>query len=172
MAGFLKIKSSYKLKKLRSWHLIPSVQFSSVQFSPSVMSNSLWPHGLQHARPPCPSPTPGVHQIFVSWWADEQMWYIYIVIVLLSSILQPNELQLTRLPCSSLSPWVCSNSCPLSQWYHSVISSSPVPFSSCPKSFPASRSFAVSWLFSSGGDSIGASPSASVLPINIRVDFL
>ena len=92
----------------------------SVQFSHSVVSNSLQPHGLQYARPPCPSPTPGAS----------------------------------------------SNSCLPSQWYHPTISSSVVPFSSCPQSFPASGSFPVSQFFTSGSQSIGA--SASVLPMNIR----
>ena len=95
---------------------------TSVQFSRSVMSNSLRPHGLQHTRPPCPSPTPRVY----------------------------------------------SNSCPLSQWCHPTISSSVVPFSSCLQSFPASGSFQMSQLFASGGQSIGVSASASVLPMNIQ----
>ena len=96
--------------------------FSSVQFSHSVMSNSLWPHGLQHARPPCPSPTPGVYP----------------------------------------------NSGPLSQWCHPTISSSVFPFSSCLQSFPASGSFLMSQFFTSGGQSIGASASTSVLPMDIQ----
>ena len=95
---------------------------SSVQLSRSVVSNSLWPHGLQHARPPCPSPIPRVY----------------------------------------------SNSCPLSWWYHPSISSSVIPFSSHLQSFPASGSFPVSQLFVSGGQSIGVSASASVLPMNIQ----
>ena len=95
--------------------------FSSVQFSHSVLFDSLWPHGLQHARLPCPSPIPGA----------------------------------------------CSNSCPSSWWCHPSISSSVVPCSS-----PASRSFPVSHFFTSGGQSIGASASVSVLPMNIRADFL
>ena len=78
--------------------------------------------------------------------------------------LQPHELQHTRLLCPSPSPRVCS--CPLSQWCHPTISSSLVPFSSCPPSFPASESFPVSCLFTSGGQSIGASASTSVLPMN------
>ena len=94
----------------------------SVQFSHSVVSSSLWPHGLQHARPPCPSPTPRVY----------------------------------------------SNSCPLSRWCHPTISSSVVSFSSCLQSFPASGSFQMSQLFTSGGPSIGVSASASVLPVNIQ----
>jgi len=98
------------------------LQFSSVQFSPSVMSNSLWPHGLQHARPPCPSPTPGVY----------------------------------------------SSSCPLSGWCHPTILSSVVPFCSHLQFFPASGSFQMSQLFASGGQSIGVSASASVLPMNIQ----
>ena len=95
---------------------------SSVQFSRSVVSDSLWPHGLQHARPPCPSSTPGVY----------------------------------------------SNSCPLSWWCHPTISSSIVRFSSCPQSFQASGSFQMSQFFTSGGENIGVSVSASVLPMNIQ----
>ena len=86
------------------------------------MSNSLWPNGLQHTRPPCPSPTPRVY----------------------------------------------SNSCPLSQWCHPTISSSVVPFSSHLESFPASGYFPMSQFFASGGQSIGVSASASVLPVNIQ----
>ena len=96
--------------------------FSSVQFSRSVMSNFLWPHELQHARPPCPSPTPGVHP----------------------------------------------NPSPLSRWCRPSISSSVVPFSSCPQSFPASGSVPMSQLFESGGQSIGVSASTSVLPKNTQ----
>ena len=96
--------------------------FSSVQFSHSVVSNSLLPHGLQHARPPCPSPTPRVY----------------------------------------------SNSCLLSWWCHPTILSSVVPFSSCLQSFPASGSFQMSQFFTSGGQSIGVSASATVLPMNIQ----
>ena len=99
---------------------------SSVQFSHSVMSDSLWPHGLQHARPPCPLPTPGVH----------------------------------------------SDSCPSSRWCHPAISSSVVPFSSCPQSLPASESFPMSQLFTSGGQSTGVSALASFLPKNTRADLL
>ena len=82
----------------------------------------------------------------------------------MSNCLWPHGLQHARLPCPSLSPGVCSNSCPLSRWCHPTISSSIVPFSSCPQSFPASGSFPMSWLFASGSQSIGA--SASVLPMN------
>ena len=82
--------------------------------------------------------------------------------------LWPHGLQHTRLPCPALSPRVCSNSCPLSQWYHSTISSSVAPFSSCPQFLPASGSFPMSRLFISGGQSIRASASASVLPMNIQ----
>ena len=91
---------------------------SSVQFSRSVMSDSLWPHESQHARPPCPSPAPGVH----------------------------------------------SDSHPSSQWCHPTISSSVVPFSSCPQSLPASESFPMSQLFAWGGQSTGVSALASFLP--------
>ena len=77
-------------------------------------------------------------------------------------------LQHARLPCPSLSPKVCSNSCPLSQWSHPTISFSVTFFSSCPQSFPASGSFPISWLFATVGQSIGASASGSVLPMNIQ----
>ena len=96
--------------------------FSSVQFSRSVMSDSLQPRELQHARPPCPSPTSRVYP----------------------------------------------DSYPLSQWCHPAISSSVVPFSSCPQSLPASRSFQMSQFFESGGQSIGVSTSTSVLPMNTQ----
>jgi len=95
-----------------------TVTFSSVQFSHSVVSDSLRPHESQHARPPCPSPSPRVH----------------------------------------------SNSCPSSQWCHPAISSSVVPFSSCPQSLPASESFPMSQLFVWGGQSTGVSALASFLP--------
>ena len=101
---------------------ISKVKVSTVQFSHSVVPNSLRPHGLQHARPPCPSPTPGVY----------------------------------------------SDSGPLSQWCHPTISSSIVLFSSCLQSFPASGSFPVNQFFGSGGQNIGASVSASVLPMNFQ----
>ena len=86
----------------------------------------------------------------------------------MSDSLQPHGRQHTRLPCPSLSPGVCSSSCPLSQWYYLTISSFVIPFSSCPQSFPASGSFPMSQLFVSGGQSIGVSASASVLPVNIQ----
>ena len=94
----------------------------SVQFSRSAMSDSLRPHGLQHARPPCPSPTPRDY----------------------------------------------SDSCPSSQWCHPTISSSVIPFSSHLQSFPALGSFPVSHFFTSGGQSIGVSASASALSMNIQ----
>ena len=97
-----------------------SVQFSSVQSLSRV--HSLWPHELQHTRPPCPSPTPGVHP----------------------------------------------DSCPSSRWCHPVISSSVIPFSSCPQFLPASESFPMSQLFASGGQSIGVSALPSVLPMNTQ----
>ena len=95
---------------------------SSVQFSLSVVFNSLWPHGLQHTRLSCPSATPGAY----------------------------------------------SNPCPLSQWCHPAISSSVIPFSSCLQSFPASGPFPMSQFFALAGQSVGASASASVLPMNIQ----
>ena len=84
----------------------------------------------------------------------------------MSDSLWPNRLQHARLPCPSLSPRVCSYSCPLSQWYHPTILSSVAPFTPCPQSFPASGSFPMSQLFASGGQSIRASMSA--LPVNIQ----
>ena len=95
---------------------------TSVQFSRSVVSDSLWPHESQHARPPCPSLTPRVY----------------------------------------------SNSCPLSWWCHPAISSSVIPFSSCPQSLPASESFPISQLFTWGGQSTRVSTLASVLPKNTQ----
>ena len=80
----------------------------------------------------------------------------------------PHGLQHTRLPCPSLSPWDCSNSCPSSWWHHPTSSSSVVPFSSCLQLFPAPGSFPVSRLFTSGGQSTEASASASVLAMNIH----
>ena len=82
--------------------------------------------------------------------------------------LQPNRLQHTRPPCPSPTPRAYSNSCPLSRWCHPTISSSVVPFSSCPQSFPASGSFQMSQLSTSGGQSIAVSASASVLPVNTQ----
>ena len=109
---------------IREKHWVESEQDRAIfsQFSLSVVSDSFWPHGLQQARLPCPSLTPGA----------------------------------------------CSNSCPLSRWYHLTISSSVIPFSSRLQPFPASGSFPMSQLFASGGQSIGDSASASVLPMNIQ----
>ena len=95
---------------------------SSIQFSHSVVSESLRPHESQHARPPCPSPTPGVHP----------------------------------------------DSRPSSQWCHPAISSSVVPFSSCPQSLPASESFSMSQLFTWGGQSTGVSALAAFLLKNTQ----
>ena len=108
--------------EFRKTVMITLYQFSSVQFSHSVMSNSLRPHEPQHARPPCPSPTPGVHP----------------------------------------------NPCPLCRWSHPTISSSVVPFSSCPQSFSAWEAFQMSLLFTSSGPSIRVSASTSVLPMNTQ----
>ena len=96
------------------------------------------------------------------------LWMFFVVAVhsVMCDFCDPHGLRHTRLPCPSLSPGVCSNSRPLSQWCHPTISSSFAPFSSCLQSFPASGSFPVSRLFASGGQSIGA--SASVLPVNIQ----
>ena len=122
------------LKRLSFLHCIflpplSKIKCPSVQFSRSVVSDSLWPYEMQHARPPCPSPTPRVHP----------------------------------------------NSWPTSQWCHPTISSSGVPFSSCPQSLPASGAFPMSQLFSWGGQSIGVSALTSVLLKNtqsFRMDWL
>ena len=86
----------------------------------------------------------------------------------MSNSLRPGELQHARPPCPSPTPGVYPNSCPLSWWCHLTISSSVVPFSYCPQSLPAWGSFPVSQLFASGGQSIGVSASASVLPVNTQ----
>ena len=91
--------------------------------------------------------------------------YNWITLLFMSESLWPHGLQHARLPCPSLSPRVCPNSCPLSQWCHPSISSSVIPFS-CPQSFPASQSFPKSQLFASSGQSIGI--LASVLPMNTQ----
>ena len=98
---------------------------------------------------------------------DSAILPLAIVVVQSQSLCDP---MYYRLPCPSLSPWVCSNSCPLSQWCHPTISSSFAPFS-CPQSFPAPESFPMSRLFASGCQIIGASASASVLPMNIQSWF-
>ena len=100
-------------------------------------------------------------------------WYVVFVVHSQShsDSLWPHGLQHTRLPYPSLSPRVCSNSCPLSWWCYLIISSSVIPFSFCLQSFPVSGSFPMSWFFASGGQSIGASASASVLPVNIQGIF-
>ena len=86
----------------------------------------------------------------------------------MSDSLWSHEAQHTRLPCPTVSPRVCPNSCPLSQWWHPTISSSVSPFCSCPQSFPTSGSFPVSLLFTSGSQSIRSSASALVLPVVIQ----
>ena len=86
----------------------------------------------------------------------------------MSDSFRPHELQYSRLPCSLLSPGVCSNSCPLNRWCHPTTSASVAPFSSYPQDFSTSGSFLVSWLFPSGGQSVGASALVSDLPVNIQ----
>ena len=112
-------KPTFSLNSMKRVRLGP---ISSVQFNRSVVSDSLRPHEPQHAKPPCPSPTPGVH----------------------------------------------SDSRPSSQWCHPAISSSVVPFSSCPQSLPASESFPMSQIFTWGGHSTGVSALASFLPKNTQ----
>ena len=96
------------------------------------------------------------------------MWLLMFSCLLMYDSLQPHGLQHARLPWPSPRSRVCSNSCPLSWWYHPIISSSVAHFSSCPQSFPASESFPKSQLWASGGQSIGTSASVSVLPVNIQ----
>ena len=105
----------------------------------------------------CPSTEERIKKIYLSI-------HVHIVVQLLSPVwlLWPCELQHTRLPCPSLSPWVCSNSCPLSWWHHPTISSTVTSFYSCLQSFPAAGSFPVSQLFASGDPSIATSASASL----------
>ena len=88
-------------------------------------------------------------------------WFLLFSCSVVSDSVRPHVLQHNRLPCPSSSSGICSNSCPLSQWCHPTISSSVIPFFSCLQSFPASGSFPMTWLFPSGGQSIGASASAS-----------
>ena len=116
------LKLNFQKMKIMASSLITSWPVSSVEFSHSVMSNSLHPHGLQHARPPCSSPTPRIYP----------------------------------------------NSCPLSWWCHPAISSSVFPFSSRLQSSPGSGSFQMNQFFTSGGQSTGVSASTSVLPVNTQ----
>ena len=88
--------------------------------------------------------------------------------LVVSDSFRPQGLQHSRFPCPSPASGACSNSCPLNWWYHPTISSSVIPFSSCPQSFPASGFFPMHQFFTSGGQIIGASASASVLPMNIQ----
>ena len=104
--------------------------------------------------------------VSLTLWTDIKSQSVQFSCSVVSDSLWPHELQHTSLPCPSLSPRVCLKSCPLSQWCHPTISSSITHFSSCPQSFPASGSFPVSRLFISGGQTTGASASASVLLMN------
>ena len=102
-------------------------------------------------------------------WHSEKLWSTaWFSRSVMSDSLWPRWLQHDRPPCPSPSPRACSNSCPLTQWCHPTISPSVVPFSTCPQSFPASGSFPMSQFFASGGQCIGVSASASVLPMNTQ----
>ena len=118
-------------------------------------------------------------QDWIRWKVSGKIWRVYDIsskmsericcchsVTKLCLTLWPHGLQHVSLPCPSLCPGVCSNPCPLSQWGHPTISSSIIPFSSCPQSFPASGSFPMSQLSTSSGQSIGASASASVVSMN------
>ena len=100
--------------------------------------------------------------------AKYQMLLLFFSLSVMLNSLRPHGLQHARLSCPSLSPGVCSNSCPLSRWCHPTISSSVVPVSSCPQSFPASGSFLMSQLFTWDSQSIRVSASTSVLPMNTQ----
>ena len=104
---------------------------------------------------------------FIWPWTFRLLLLLLFSRSVMSNSLQPGGLQHTRIPCPSPSPGVYSDSCPLSQWCYLTISSSATPFSFC-QSFPASRSFPMSPLFASGGQSVGASASAPILPMNIQ----
>ena len=102
-----------------------------------------------------------------SWRYPGLLFFLFSLYVLSDTLWHPG-LQNSRLLCLPLSPSICLNSCPSSQWCHPTISSSVIPFSSCFQSFLSSGSFSMSQLFASGGQSIGASASALVLPMNIQ----
>ena len=106
--------------------------------------------------------TGGLGLTYIHYWSVQSSCSV------VSDSLRPHEPQHTRPQCPSPTPGVHPNSCPLSQWCHLTISSSVVPFSSCPQSFPASASFPMSQLFTSGSQSIGVSASTSVLPMNTQ----
>ena len=120
---------------------------------------------LTCSHSPCCSKGPS--KAWISFLASDQFLFSSVT-QSCSTLCNPHGLQHTRLPHPSPTPRVCSNSRPLSQWCHPTVSSSVVPFSSCLQSFPASGSFPLSQFFTSGAQSIGASPSASVLPMNIQ----
>ena len=103
--------------------------------------------------------------MFVSYLAQFRICCCCWVAKLSATLCNPKDWKHTRLPCTSLSPWVCSDFCPLSQWCHPTISSSVTLFFSCPQSFPASGSLAMSRLSTSGGQNIGTSASELVLPM-------
>ena len=105
---------------------------------------------------------------FFAFWSFTRCYSIQFSHSVMSSSLRPHELQHVRAPCPSPTPGVHPNPCPLSQWCHPTISSSVIPFSSCPKSFSASGSFQMSQLFRTGGLIIGVSASTSVLPMKTR----
>ena len=110
---------------------------------------------------------PEVHETTLGEFLESQQLLLLFSHSVISDSLWSHELQNARLPWPSLSPRACSNSCPMCQWCHPTISSSVSPFS-CLQYFPGSGSFLMSHLFTSGGQSIGASVSASVLPMNIQ----
>ena len=174
--------------KYRDW-----VPFCCCWSVAKLFLDFLWPHGLQHARLPVLRYLPEFAQIHIHWVDDANHFILCHSLILLPSTfpsiriplpvvtssvqfshsvvsdsLQPHGQQHARPPCPSPTPRAYSNSCPLHQWCHPAISSSVVPFSSCLQSFPASGSFPVSWFFTSGGQSIGVSASASVLTMNIQ----
>ena len=103
-----------------------------------------------------------------SWFLKDDLLEFQFSCSVVSDSLQPHGLQQARLPYPSPTPGIYSGSCPLSRWCHPTISSSVIPFSSCLQSLPSSGSFQMSWLFTSGGQSIGVSASTSVLPMSTQ----
>ena len=150
--------------------------FQLLLFSRPVVSDSLQPHGLQHTRPSVPHYLLEFAQVQVHCIGDAiqpshpptPCFTVQFSCSIMSDSLWPHGLQHTRLHCPSPTPRAYSNSCSSHWWCHPTILSCVVPFSSHLQSFPASGSFPMCQFFASGGQSIGVSASASVLPVNIQ----
>ena len=142
----------FKLYKWKKWHLVAMIYISLLVWKKHLIMLIGHLYLLF------------VNCSFFSWGifpSCSLVWFLYILLLLISSSvisdsLWPHGLQHVRLLCPSPSPRVCSNSCPLSRWCHPTILSSVVSFSTCLQSFPASGSFPMNWLFTSGSENIGA----------------